>query len=175
MSIDSTLGTTNIRWAGNYASGLYNSCYRTVAGITYTVNYSGCKFMRRSVQPKVFATSTGTTNYSINDLVRSKATKFYFNLTLGTKFASSGVRYDFPFSVSYATSHSCINAANFSADATYQSVTSSNPNYGYSWAHWRKNTTSGTIVSYSANFLFYYNNSNQSGCTNLLAMYTSIS
>ncbi len=174
MSIDSTLGTTNIRWAGNYASGLYNSCYRTVAGITYTVNYSGCKFMRRSVQPKVFATNTGTTDYSIADYVRSKATKFYFNLALGTKFASSGVRYDSPFAVGYATTQSCINAAGFSADHTYQSCTAAGPNYGYTWAHWRKNSTSGTIVSYSANFLFYFNDSNQSGCTILYAMYNTL-
>tara|TARA_B100000768_G_scaffold145818_1_gene138772 strand:- start:2203 stop:2730 length:528 start_codon:yes stop_codon:yes gene_type:complete len=175
MSVDSTLGTTNIKWAGNYASGLYNSCYRDVIGLGYTTNFSGCKFMRRSVQPKVFSTSTGTTNYSIGDLVRSKAVKFYFNITLGTKFASSGVRYDFPFLTSYATSQSALNAANLSADATYQSCTASGPNYGYSFSNWRRNTTNGTIVSYSANFLFFFNNSNQSGATNLLAMYTTIS
>ena len=175
MSTDSTLGTNNIFFRSNYASGLYNDCYTTVAGIGWGSNYSACKFMRRSVQPKVFATSTDTTDYSIGDLVRSKATKFYFNLTLGTKFASDGVRYDFPFLVSYATSQSCINASNFSADAQYQSCTAASANYGYVWAHWRSNSASGTIVSYSQNFLFYFNNSNQSGTTNLYAMYSTIS
>ena len=95
MAVDSTIGTTNINFRSNYASGLYNDCYTTVAGIGWGSNYSACKFMRRSVQPKVFATSTDTTDFSISDTVRSKAIKFYFNLRLGTKFASDGVRYDF--------------------------------------------------------------------------------
>ncbi len=174
MARDNSLSTTNIAFRDNVSSGLYNNCYTTVAGIGWGGNYSACKFMRRSVQPKVYATSTDTTDFSVGTYVRSKLVKFYFNLTLGTKFASSGVRYDFPFSVSYATSQSCINAANLSADAQYQSCTAATANYGYFWSNWRQNSASGTIVSYSQNFLFYWNNSNQTNTTTLYAMYSTI-
>ena len=102
MSSDSSIGANNIYFRSQYASGLYNDCYTTVAGIGWGANYSACKFMKRSVQPKVFETTTSTTNFSISSLVRNKANKFYFNIVLGTTNASDGVRFDFPFLTSYA-------------------------------------------------------------------------
>jgi len=172
MSSDSSIGSNNIYFRSQYASGLYNDCYTTVAGIGWGANYSACKFMKRSVQPKVFETTTSTTNFSISSLVRNKANKFYFNIVLGTLNASDGVRFDFPFLTSYAGTQSCINAANFSADVSYQSCTAASANYGYAWSAWRQNSASGTLVSTSQNFLFSNGSSQMSGTTNLYAVYS---
>ncbi len=172
MALDSTLGTTNIHWRNNYASGLYNSCYTTKVGGFASVNFSGCKFMKRTVTPKVYATTTGTTNFSINSYVRSKAIKFYFNIMDADLLdASDGVRFDSPLLTNYALSWTAQYWTGLSADSTYISCTADNADYGYNWDSWRQNSSSGTVLSYSQNFLFYYNNASQSGTTTAYANY----
>lgn len=172
MATDSVINTTNFAFRNVPLKGLYNTCYTTKAGITNTVNFSQCKWFKRSDRPKVFSTTTGTTNFSFETMYYDKGTKFYYGIKINDTSASDGVRYDFPFLVSYASSYQSRDATGLSDDTPYLSCTSATANYGYTWSSWRKNGSTGTVVSTSQNFLFYYNNSNQSTTTTLWAVYS---
>ena len=171
MATDSVINTTNFAFRNVPLKGLYNTCYTTTAGITNTVNFSQCKWFKRSVRPKVFSTTTGTTNFSFETMYYDKGTKFYFNLQINNTSASDGVRYDSPFLTSYAASQTCQDATALSDDTPYLSCTSAAANYGYTWSSWRRNGASGTVVSTSQNFLFYKINTYQSTTTTLWAVY----
>ena len=174
MAIDSQLQTTNISWGRptsggstyQYASGLYNYCWVNKVGWT-TSNYSGCQFMKRTVSPYVWATTTSTTNFSISSLIRSKDYKFYFNI-LSADALKTDVRFTSPFSYSYSDTQKGSQCTVLSADQTYIGI-QCNTVYGFTFGGWRVNSASGTVVSLSESYNFFYSNSNMSGTTNLYA------